>query len=380
MPDSLTITDPGNYRLVGTAELVEGFLHMVDVSDDYSNGWVNGLSGAAWSAKALPLSTSWRCLSRVKVTVTDPGHCGAGACLVMQAAGASAIGASGAGLGVLDVPDSVAVKLDYSNAAGNPSQSCTGISFGGASPSGGIDMTGVGVSLVAGNVLQVEAIYYAPLLTLTVTITDTVTAATSVQTYTGVDIPARLGGALYGYVGWTAATGTFGSDFDLLYCHWGIIDETHIYSSGTLYAGDVALALLQNVTVSTKVGAVALLHGPAWICAFPVDVGFAESSMALQAETASISPQALVTLMGGTLDSGSMPNLLTLAKTLRKMPFTLVLTTQDTDGRQQVWTAGNVFCPNLHLPSKASDFTRPQFDMVALPDGNGVVATVGMGW
>ncbi len=157
--------------------------------------------------------------------------------------------------------------------------------------------------------------------------------------------------------------------------------EVHLFSSGILVAaGGIPFALLQDIALSFPACSKKLLNDAAWVSRFAVDVGFAEGRAQLTAAICSISPSALVTLIGGSLDTGSIPNILTLSKVLSKMPFTLVATLQDTTGLQQVYTFGQVFCPTLQMPTVASDFAKYNFSMFALPDGSGNIATAAMPW
>lgn len=157
--------------------------------------------------------------------------------------------------------------------------------------------------------------------------------------------------------------------------------EVHIFSTGTLYADvegtPVELALLQNVAMTIK-GAEKRLYDCPIRSVYPIDVAFCEGQALMQAETASISPSGIVKLLGGSLSGTSVLQLLTLSKTLLKMPFSLTLTLQDTTGKQHVWTLNNVYCPDLKLPVKAADFLMPDFNLIGLPDVGGIVATVTM--
>jgi fibronectin type 3 domain-containing protein len=130
----------------------------------------------------------------------------------IQDAGPTALGPGGGGLGFgpdspgngVGIPNSVAIKFDlYSNAGeGNDS---TGLYINGASPTnvGSIDLTSTGLDLHSQHVFNVSMAYDGT--TLKVTITDTTTNATAVQSYT-VNIPTIIGSTT-GYVGFTAGTG-----------------------------------------------------------------------------------------------------------------------------------------------------------------------------
>ena len=157
--------------------------------------------------------------------------------------------------------------------------------------------------------------------------------------------------------------------------------EVHIFSTGTLYAtvagNQIEFALLQNVMLMFQ-GTQKRLYDCPIRSMFPIDVAYTDGNALMQAETASISPDAVVTMLGGSLSGSSALKLLTLSKTLSKTPFSLALTLQDTTGKQHVWTFNNVYCPDLRLPVKATDFLMPAFNLFGLPDAGGVVATVAM--
>jgi hypothetical protein len=120
-----------------------------------------------------------------------------------SAAGTTALGRAGSGLGYQGIAASVAVKFDlYSNAGeGNDS---TGFYVNGASPTvPAVDMSASGVNLRSGDVMHAHLAYDGA--TLTLTLTDTVTAA-SFTTSAAINIPSTVGAAT-AYAGFTAGTG-----------------------------------------------------------------------------------------------------------------------------------------------------------------------------
>ena len=130
----------------------------------------------------------------------------------IQGVGATALGPSGGGLGYgPDTPggtpgiaNSVAVKFDIYNNAGEGTDS-TGLYTDGASPTTpALDMTSSGVSLLSGDVFNVHTTYDGT--TLIMTITD---ATNSSQTFTAswpINIPTTVG-SNSAYVGFTGGTG-----------------------------------------------------------------------------------------------------------------------------------------------------------------------------
>jgi len=130
----------------------------------------------------------------------------------IQGVGATALGPSGGGLGYgpdttggpPGIANSVAVKFDIYNNAGEGTDS-TGLYTDGASPTiPALDMTSSGVSLLSGDVFNVHTTYDGT--TLIMTITD---ATNSSQTFTAswpINIPSTVG-SNSAYVGFTGGTG-----------------------------------------------------------------------------------------------------------------------------------------------------------------------------
>lgn len=130
-----------------------------------------------------------------------------GITFTMQSNGPTALGSSGGGLGYAGILNSVAVKFDTFNNAGEGTDS-TGIYTGGANPTvPAIDLTGTGIDLHSSDVFNAAINYDGA--NLNVTITDTSTLASASQSYS-VDIPSIIGGT-NGYVGFTGGTGSLTS-------------------------------------------------------------------------------------------------------------------------------------------------------------------------
>jgi fibronectin type 3 domain-containing protein len=122
-------------------------------------------------------------------------------------AGAAALGPNGGGLGyggTGGITNSVAIKFDLANTAGEGNDS-TGVYLNGAAPTvPAIDLTNTGINLHSGDVFNVAMGYDGD--TLTVTIKDTQTGATATQKYV-VDIVGAVGSTT-AYVGFTGSTGS----------------------------------------------------------------------------------------------------------------------------------------------------------------------------
>ncbi len=122
-----------------------------------------------------------------------------GICFVIQRAGTTALGGGGGGQGYSGIATSLAVKFDiYPNAG-----SYTGMYSNGAAPDQPETVISPGLNFHASNICRADLSYDGT--SLSVTITDTVTAASVSQTYV-VDIPTVIGGST-AFVGFTAATG-----------------------------------------------------------------------------------------------------------------------------------------------------------------------------
>ncbi len=123
---------------------------------------------------------------------------------MIQNSGPTALGPNGGDLGYAGIGNSVAVKFDLYNNAGEGSDS-TGLYLDGAVPEnvGSVDLSSTGINLHAGDPIQADITYSGS--TLTVLLTDTVTGATAVQNYT-VNVESVVGAAT-AYFGFTGATG-----------------------------------------------------------------------------------------------------------------------------------------------------------------------------
>jgi hypothetical protein len=128
------------------------------------------------------------------------------------AAGVTAVGSAGNGLGYQGLGSSVAVKFDFFNSAGEGSDS-TGFYINGAPPTlPAVNMSGSGVTLLSGDILHAHLTYDGT--TLTLTLTDTVTSASFI-TSTVINIPATVG-ANTAYAGFTGGTGGYTATQEIL--------------------------------------------------------------------------------------------------------------------------------------------------------------------
>jgi hypothetical protein len=126
-----------------------------------------------------------------------------GATFTIQNISPKALGALGGGLGYAGIGDSVALKFDLHNNAGEGPNS-TGLFLSGAEPTGpGINLTGTGIDLHSGDYFNAHLTYDGT--NLNVTLTDPATLATWTRLFP-IDIPSIVVGKT-AYVGFTAGTG-----------------------------------------------------------------------------------------------------------------------------------------------------------------------------
>ena len=128
-----------------------------------------------------------------------------GMTFVIQNGAATSLGQGGGGLGYENIGNSVAVKFDIYNNAGEGTDS-TGMYENGATPTvPAVDMTSSGVVLLSGDVMNVQLSYNGT--TLSLSITDATTNAKFTTSWT-VNIPTTVGSttALVGFTGGTGGT------------------------------------------------------------------------------------------------------------------------------------------------------------------------------
>ena len=126
-----------------------------------------------------------------------------GITFTIQNNGPTALGGSGGQLGYGGIPNSVAIKFDLYNNAGEGPDS-TGLYVNGAMPTvPAINLTATGINLHSGDYFNATLTYDGSNLTLT--LTDAITLATWSHVFV-INIPAIVGGNT-AYVGFTGGTG-----------------------------------------------------------------------------------------------------------------------------------------------------------------------------
>jgi hypothetical protein len=183
----------------GNANLAGNRLQLSDTSANYED------SSAFWNQKVAVQ----RFTNDFTFQITNPGA--DGITFAIQGAAPTALGAVGGSLGYAGMVNSVAVKFDIYNNAGEGSNS-TGLYLNGAVPTVPATSLGGGVNLLSGDVMAVHMTYDGA--TLMMTITDTLNPTQTFTTNWPVNIASTVGST--GYVGFTGATGGLVSTAQIL--------------------------------------------------------------------------------------------------------------------------------------------------------------------
>ncbi len=168
---------------------------------DLTNGSYSE-AGSAFINNAMDVSSFQTSFDfQVLPTYTNP--LADGFTFTIQGNGPTALGNGGGDLGYGGIGNSVCIKFDYYDNAGEGTDS-TGLFTDGQDPYvPAIDLTGTGVNLSSGDPMNVTMSYSGS--TLNVTITDLDTFASASQSYS-VNIPSIVGGST-AYVGFTGGDG-----------------------------------------------------------------------------------------------------------------------------------------------------------------------------
>jgi fibronectin type 3 domain-containing protein len=137
---------------------------------------------------------------------------GDGFTFVIQNAGSNALGVFGGGLGYKGIGNSVAIKFDIFDNAGEGNNS-TGLYINGVPPenAGSVNLDGTGFNMRSYDLSRATISYDGT--TLTVILKDLLTGATATQQY-AVNIPSIVGSNL-AYVGFTAGDGALTSNIQI---------------------------------------------------------------------------------------------------------------------------------------------------------------------
>ncbi|HTC67135.1 MAG TPA: chitobiase/beta-hexosaminidase C-terminal domain-containing protein [Candidatus Acidoferrum sp.] len=174
----------------GNAVLVGNRLQLSDTSRNFE------ASSAFWNQQVNVQTFT----SDFTFQITNPGA--DGITFTIQGRTPTALGVVGGSLGYAGIPNSLAVKFDIYNNAGEGTNS-TGLYLNGAVPTVPATDIGGGVNLLSGDVMGVHMSYDGA--KLAVTIVDTSNPSQTFTTNWTVNIPGTVGSTAY--VGFTGATG-----------------------------------------------------------------------------------------------------------------------------------------------------------------------------
>jgi hypothetical protein len=174
----------------GNSKLAGNRLQLTDTSTGFED------SSAFWNQKVNVQAFT----NDFTFQIVNPGADGFS--FAIQGSSPTALGGVGGGLGYQGVTNSVAVKFDIYDNAGEGANS-TGLYLNGAVPTMPATTIGGGVNLLSGDVMSVHMTYNGTALTMT--ITDTSNPSQTFTTSWPVNIAAFVGST--GYVGFTGATG-----------------------------------------------------------------------------------------------------------------------------------------------------------------------------
>jgi hypothetical protein len=183
----------------GNAVLAGNRLQLSDTSMNFED------SSAFWNQKVSVQGFT----NDFTFQIANPGA--DGITFTIQGNSPTALGGGGGSLGYAGMGNSVAVKFDIYNNAGEGTNS-TGLYLNGAIPTVPATNLGGGVNLLSGDVMAVHMTYNGT--TLTMTITDTSNPTQTFTTSWPVNIVSTVGSSAY--VGFTGATGGLVSNEQIL--------------------------------------------------------------------------------------------------------------------------------------------------------------------
>jgi hypothetical protein len=158
----------------------------------------SGEARSAWFGTAVPVQNFVTDFTFEQLNATADGMT-----FTIQGQGPAALGSNGGSLGYQNITNSIAIKFDLYNNAGEGTDS-TGIFTNGAMPTlPAINLSSTPINLHSGDIMDAHLVYNGT--NLTMTLTDTVTKGTVTEVFP-VNIPSIVGGDT-AYVGFTAGTG-----------------------------------------------------------------------------------------------------------------------------------------------------------------------------
>ena len=171
---------------------------------ELTSGALNQASSAYY---AMPVDiTAFNTVFDFIVNQSGTSPVGDGLTLVIQNAGPTALGSNGAGLGYATIPNSVAIKFDDYNNAGEGTAS-TGLYINGATPTvPSTDLHSIGgPPIYGGGVVHVQVTYDGTTLTWQLVDPTALWPGTATQSV-AVNIPQTVGSNI-AYIGFTGSSG-----------------------------------------------------------------------------------------------------------------------------------------------------------------------------
>ncbi|MGA2889405.1 MAG: chitobiase/beta-hexosaminidase C-terminal domain-containing protein, partial [Terracidiphilus sp.] len=202
-----------------------------------------GEAGSAWYYQPVNIQAF---ASDFSFQLSNPA--GEGITFAIQGNSATSLGDAGSGLGYQGVTNSIAIKFDLDNAAGEGSDS-TGLYINGVSPTvPAIDLSTTGIDLHSGDTMDVSVTYNGTILSMI--ISDLVTGASYSTSWT-VNIPSIVGGDA-AYAGFTGGTGGLTSSQKILtWVYTTVTNTLPVATSPIFNPPGGAYSAAQSVSISS---------------------------------------------------------------------------------------------------------------------------------
>jgi hypothetical protein len=222
--------------------ILNGSTDLDDSRLQLTNGGT-GEAGSAWYYQPVNVQAF---TTEFSFQLSNPAE--EGITFAIQGDNNTSLGAAGSGLGYQGIANSVAIKFDLDNAAGEGPDSI-GLYINGASPTvPAIDLSTTGIDLHSDDTMDVSVTYNGTILSMI--ISDLITGA-SYSTSWPVNIPSLVGGDT-AYVGFTGATGGLASSQKIETWVYATVSNTLPVTTSPIFnPPGGAYAAAQTVTISS---------------------------------------------------------------------------------------------------------------------------------